>query len=149
MANHTGKGIPDRTLAITPPILPDEVPVTQTVNAMGTWYEAGAGVCGPGPGLVNRPRVLGSARALRRDPHEHRVRVGVEAQEGAQASAPRIRVCGGCDEQVVVERYRVVQANVFQRGQLDPRGGGIQVHRRVLVRRVLVEYEFSFGSELL
>ena len=42
MANHTGKGIPDRTLAFTLTILPDDVPVTQTMNAMGAWDEAGA-----------------------------------------------------------------------------------------------------------
>ncbi len=33
-------------------------------------------VC-PGPGLVDQPW---SARALRRDPHEHRVRVGVTTE---------------------------------------------------------------------
>ena len=42
MANHTGKGISDRKLAITPPILPDEAPVTQAMDTMGTWDEAGA-----------------------------------------------------------------------------------------------------------
>ena len=36
MANHTGKGISDRKLAITPPILPDEAPVTQAMDTMGT-----------------------------------------------------------------------------------------------------------------
>ena len=42
MANHTGKGIPDRTLAFTLTILPDDVPVTQTMGVAGTRYEAGA-----------------------------------------------------------------------------------------------------------
>ncbi len=49
MANHTGKGISDRKLAITPPILPDEAPVTQAMDTMGTGDEAGAGLCVPAP----------------------------------------------------------------------------------------------------
>ena len=40
MANHTGKGIPDRKLTLT--ILPDDVPVTQTMGVAGTRDEAGA-----------------------------------------------------------------------------------------------------------
>ena len=41
MQNQTGNGISDRKLATTPPILPDEVPVTQAMDTRGIWDEAG------------------------------------------------------------------------------------------------------------
>ena len=105
-------------------IVPDGKQITQFRGACAHHVGRGRGrvVC-PGPGLVDQPW---SARALRRDPHEDRVRVGVEAEEGAQASDPRIRLCGGCDEQVVVEDGCVGRADLVERCQGDARGDGVE-----------------------
>lgn len=56
-------------------------------------------VC-PGPGLVDQPW---SARAPRRDPHEHRVWVGVTTEVPQEDVALRD---GRRDEQIIVEELR-------------------------------------------